>query len=289
MTDAALSIDTDAAVQAVAAGLRARSVVPYVGPGAFRLIAEESCPIPRDSAELVKRLNAKVAAPGRIRANLTQVAQFIETRRHRKTLDAIMTELFRPDVPPTPVHRFVASLPAPPLVVDVWYDTVLEQLLSDAADRTWGQIQGLSHPQGVGEWTRCYAPDGSLVPAEAAEAWETVLYKPSGGVSPAGNFVISDSDFVELLTEIDIQTPIPNVVKNRRAGRPFLFLGCRFDHEIQRTFARQVSKRSADRHWAVIEGELTKNEARFLELQNIVRIDLPLDEAVRRLEAALAG
>lgn len=289
MSDAILSAaDPAAAIADIAAALKARTVVPYVGPGAFTLLPEESCPIPRDSSELVKRLNAKVAAPGRIRSQLTAVAQFIESRRHRKTLETILNEIFRQDVPPTPVHRFIASLPPPALIVDVWYDAVLEGLLAADAARTWGEVQGLSHPQSTGEWVRYYAPDGSPSDAAAAEAWETVLYKPCGSVAPAGNYLISDSDFVEILTEIDIQTPIPPQVQERRTGKHFLFLGCRFDQEIQRTFGRQISKRSSDRHWAVIPGEVSKNESRFLEKHGITRLDLPLGEAVARLEAALA-
>ena len=78
-------------------------------------------------------------------------------------------------------------------------------------------------------------------------------------------------------------------MQERRTGRNFLYLGCRFDQEIQRTFARQIAKRSSDKHWAVIQGELSKNEARFLELQNITRLDLPLDEAVRRISEAMGA
>lgn len=297
MTDTAIAApaspvavpDADTLIRTVADGLKARQVVPYIGPGVFATLPDGTCPVPRSSAELVARLNAKVAAPGRIRSQLTAVAQFIETRRHRKTLETILTEIFRHEVPATPVHRFVASLPTPPLVVDVWYDDVMEKLLADRTGGTWGQIQGISHPQSTGEWTRSYAPDGTEVAGESAEGWDTVLYKPSGSVSPAGNFLISDSDFVEILTEIDIQTPIPNVVKHRRTGRGFLFLGCRFDQEIQRTFGRQIAKRSGEAHWAVIEGDLTRNEQRFLELHNIHRIDLPVDTAVERIAAAMTA
>ena len=280
-----MSTTTTDAIAEIAASLAARTVVPYVGPGCFALLPE--CPIPRNSAELVQRLNAKAAAPGRIRSNLTAVAQYIESRKHRKTLEAILNEIFRADVPPTPVHAWLAALPALELIVDVWYDGVLETLLSDRTDRTWGQIQGLSHPQSTGEWVRHYAPDGGEAGAEAAEGWQTILYKPSGSVSPAGNYLISDSDFVEVLTEIDIQSPIPAIVQKRRAGKHFLFLGCRFDAEIQRTFARQIAKRSSGRHWAVIEGELSRNEARFLEQHGIERIDLPLEKAIREIGAAM--
>ncbi|WP_377808855.1 SIR2 family protein [Azospirillum sp. A29] len=282
-TDSVTVPDAATALADIAAALAARQAVPYLGPGAFDLLPPDQCPIPRNSVELVQRLNAKVAAPGRIRASLTAVAQFIETRKHRKTLETILNDIFRQTVPATPVHALLAAIPAPPLLVDVWYDNVLDSLLSAAADRTWGQIQGVSHPQSTGEWVRYYAPDGAAASAEAAAGWDTVLYKPSGAVTPAGNYLISDSDYVEILTEIDIQTPIPAIVQDRRAGRHFLYLGCRFDQEIQRTFARQIAKRSSDSHWAVIPGELSKNETRFLALHGIKRIDLTLEEAVEGL------
>ncbi len=81
---------------------------------------------------------------------------------------------------------------------------------------------------------------------------------------------------MEVLTEIDIQTPIPEAVQNIRTGRHFLFLGCRFSTQLERIFAQQIIKRSSDRHWAVLPEEPTRNEARFLSLHGIERIAVPL-------------
>jgi hypothetical protein len=66
-------------------------------------------------------------------------------------------------------------------------------------------------------------------------------------------------------------------------------LGCRFATQIERNYARQIMKRSSDRHWAVIEGPITKNETKFLAEQNIVRIDAPLAEFVGELTGARAA
>jgi hypothetical protein len=143
----------------------------------------------------------------------------------------------------------------------------------------------LSHPQSNGEWVHTYDPSGTIVPNDAAGRAKTVLYKPLGSAKPAGNYLVSDSDLVEVLTEIDIQSPIPDTVQDRRVGRSFLFLGCRFDNEVVRTFARQIAKRSAGRHWAVLAEEPSRNEQRFFETHNIERVPLPLGELV----AALAG
>jgi hypothetical protein len=108
-----------------------------------------------------------------------------------------------------------------------------------------------------------------------------------GSHGPVGNYLVSDSDYVEVLTEIDIQTPIPQAVQAHRTGRHFLFLGCRFDDQLTRCFARQIMKRSSDRHWAVLPEEPTRMEARFLQEQNITRIAMPLEAFSESLIAAL--
>ncbi|MCB2016824.1 MAG: SIR2 family protein, partial [Hydrogenophaga sp.] len=89
------------------------------------------------------------------------------------------------------------------------------------------------------------------------------------------------------LTEIDIQTPIPAVVQERRKGKGFLFVGCRFNDQLSRSFARQIMKRSSDTHWAVLPDEPTRMEARFLEEQGITRIAMPLAEFAAQLTEAL--
>ena len=145
-------------------------------------------------------------------------------------------------------------------------------------------MQGLSQSEHFGTWTGYYddcrnARDRS----RSRQGWNTLLYKPIGGARPASNYLVSDTDYVEVLTEIDIQTPIPPKVQELRTGRHFLFLGCRFNDQLQRTFARQIMKRSSDQHWAVLPGELTRNELRFLEEQNIQHIDMPLQQFVALL------
>ena len=77
------------------------------------------------------------------------------------------------------------------------------------------------------------------------------------------------------------------MVQALRTGRHFLFLGCRFNDQLPRTFARQIMKRSTDRHWAVLPDEPTRMEARFLAEQGIERIAMPLDAFSEAFCAAL--
>ena len=114
-----------------------------------------------------------------------------------------------------------------------------------------------------------------------------MLYKPHGSIAPAKNFLISDADYVEVLTEIDIQTPIPDAVKDRRTERSFVFIGCRFNDQLLRTYARQVTKRSSTLHYAIVEpATLSKNELRFLLNQGLTPIAMPLAQAAEILTSA---
>ncbi len=248
--------------------------IPYFGPG----VLDPDCGVPAAPEALAAILTARVSVPHKIRNRLTAAAQFIENFKHRKTLVGLMNEAFAPRVAPSTLHALIASLPSLPLWVDAWYDDASQNALSGKSG--WGQVQGLSQSEHFGTWTGYYDANGVAATEDMAKRWETLLYKPIGGVRPASNYLVSDTDYVEVLTEIDIQTPIPARVQELRTGRHFLFLGCRFNDQLQRSFARQIMKRSSDQHWAVLEGELTRNEQRFLEEQNIQRIDMPLQQFV---------
>jgi hypothetical protein len=187
-----------------------------------------------------------------------------------------MNTAFADKATPMALHEFIASLPKLPLVVDTWYDDAMQKAM--ARNPSWGQVQGVSQAEHHAEWVRFYTAQGKLTDSATANGWKTLLYRPLGSCEPAQNYIVSDSDYVEILTEIDIQTPIPPIVQQRRTGRQFLFLGCRFTNQLDRIFARQIMKRSSDRHWAIMDSEPTRNEARFLAELNITRIAIPLDK-----------
>lgn len=266
-------------LEEIHAALDAGRLIPYLGPGALSLVGSD-CPLPAGPDLLVDKLTAKATVPHKIRKNLSAAAQFIENFKHRKTISSVMTEAFKPHVEPTELHKLIASWPKLPLVVYSWYDDLMQQAL--AGRDNWGFVQGVSQAEHMATWVHYFNADGSKVEKDAelatAETWATVLYQPWGSVAPEGNFLVSDSDFVEVLTEIDIQTPIPEKVQQVRTGRSFLFLGYRFMTQQERIFAWQIMKRSSEKHWAVLPETPTKNEIKFLERYNVERIDMPLKE-----------
>lgn len=262
--------------------LNAGSVVPYLGPALAELSGAKA---PVNPEGLAAFFAGKVALPRRAKGNAWASAQHIESNKHRSTVTALMSEAFAAPVAPTALHRYLASLPLP-MIVDCWYDGAMRTALGGRSD--WGEVQGITRA-GIGEdrWYRFYDAAGNEVDRSAAEKWTTLLYKPHGAVTPAKNFIISDADYVEVLTEIDIQTPIPDIVKRRRTDRSFLFIGCRFNDQLLRTYARQIIKRSAAEHYVIVEPEtLTRNELRVFISARLTPIALPLARAVDILTGA---
>ena len=255
----------ETALNEVAAGQR----IAYLGPGVFALAAGSA---PASPAELCARLEAEVRVPRRAAGNLWAVAQYIESRKFRAVLDRMVCKAFAgPPGGPNPVHQWLARI-RPPLIVDGWYDAGLLEAFGGAED--WGLVQGVSRAGGwLEDYFRAQASDGTERPTPDPR-WQSLIYKPHG--LARGSFLLSDADYVEVLTEIDIQTPIPEEVQRRRTGRPFLFLGCRFDDQLLRTYARQIAKRSGAGHVAVLEGPLSRMEAKFMEEQAIAPLDLPM-------------
>lgn len=265
--------------------LDAGGLIPYMGPGMLALCGDAK--VPGTSLALAEIMTAKVSVPHKIRKRLTQAAQFIENFKHRKSLVSLMDEAFATAPQPSALHAALAASGAP-LWIDTWYDDTFGRALAMARpEGGWVRIQGLSQSEHFGQWTGVYADDGEHLAELPAEPGR-VLYQPIGSRRPASNYLVSDSDYVEVLTEIDIQTPIPAIVQQQRAGRGFLFVGCRFDDQLTRSFARQIMKRSSDQHWAVLDEPPTRMEARFLEEQGIARIAMPLPDFADALVQALA-
>ncbi|MCJ2185684.1 SIR2 family protein [Novosphingobium beihaiensis] len=268
-------------LEEVSAGLKAGSMVPYIGPG---ISALQEQVVPMGPEALADFFATKTTLPKRAQGNPWAAAQYIESYRFRDTVTLWMQEAFATAVAPSPFHAWLAGLPLP-LIIDTWYAGEMRAAMAGRDD--WAEVQGITRA-GIGEdrWFRFYDAAGKAVDAETAAKAKTLLYTPHGGAVPDANFLISDADYVEVLTEIDIQTPIPEEVRQRRTGMGFVFIGCRFHDQLLRTYARQVMKRSSDRHYAIVDLDaLTRNERRFLDEQGIQAIDLPLAEALESLMA----
>lgn len=272
--------EADEFLAEVRAALVVGRLAPYLGPGIF---PSDLKGFPRGPKELADALGRRVALPRRARGNLSAAAQYIETKRHRRTLLELVANAFEIGARVTPFHWHLASLPLP-LIVDTWYDSSFRSALQERHD--WIEIQGASrHEVNDRAWTRAFSPRGEQLEVPPSTGVATVLYKPYGALIPARNIIISDSDFVEALTEIDIQTPIPALVQERRRSLGFIFIGCRFDDQTSRTYARQIVKRSGGSHYCIVDPHCpsTRNEQRFYRELGVRVLRYPLQATLEHL------
>jgi len=267
-------------LESIAQAFDSGVAIPYLGPGVLCFDGTART-LPDSPLALVGHLTAKSSVPHKVRNNLGAAAQFIENFKHRGTVTSAMTAAFSGEAQPNALHTLLMSMPALPLVVHAWYDDLPQKALGSRSN--WGVAQGVCQSEHPGNWIHYFSSDGAYAGVETDHPyadWKTLLYQPFGSVWPAHNYLVSDSDFVEVLTEIDIQTPIPDSVQKIRIERSFVFLGCRFSTQLERIFAHQIIKRSAKNHWAIMPEKPTRNEAHFLEEHNIARIALSLTEFV---------
>src|SRR5271165_26415 len=131
-TEMLQQVDAEAALVALAAPLRAGTIVPYLGP-ALASLSKPAAPMTPEA--LAEFFGSKVALPRRAKGNAWASAQHIESMKHRSTLSVLMGEAFRSPVEPTALHRYLASLHLP-LIVDTWYDGAMRAALGSRSD--WG-------------------------------------------------------------------------------------------------------------------------------------------------------
>lgn len=269
-------------ITAIGAEIVSGRIIPYLGPG--HLSASAAAPaVPVTETALALELAKRVPVGARIKGNVWATAQFIEQRRHRKTLVAMMTEIFKPAIEPGPLQKWFARQKLP-LIVDTWYDASVATAFRNAGRSDFGEVQGVTRAlENRDVWVKYYAADGREADPSVSATWRTIIYKPHGSVAPASNFLVADSDYVEVLSEIDIQTPIPALIQELRRGRGFLFLGCRFDDQMLRTYARQIMKRSGGQSYAIVSGEPTRMELKFFAEAGIEPLFAPIANAITAL------
>ncbi|HEY6880583.1 MAG TPA: SIR2 family protein [Polyangiales bacterium] len=263
---------------AVREGLTNLTLAPYLGPSVS--VAGGS---PAGYDQLAEYLGKKVALPKRARGNPWASAQYIESQKLRATVTKFMGDAFSAPPTPSPLQRYLATLKLP-LIVDTWYDGAMRAALSGRTD--WAEVQGISRA-GIGEsrWYRAYGAEGNELTLDSLRSYPTLLYKPHGSVTPAKNFLISDADYVEVLTEIDIQSPIPDIVRERREKIGFVYLGCRFHDQMLRNYARQIAKRSMGPRFAIVDPRhgMSRNEQRLFEELDVKVLVCPWADAFQRL------
>ena len=253
-------------------GIQSGQVIPYLGPGALQGATNKATgeAIPADSDSLIYAMNdGKPMAP-KLMYEFPRAAMNLELKRGRSFVSKFLTKLYGENGwTRSPLHDHIAKL-KPHYVVDINRDT---QLQDSYADVPHTLIVGISRIAATDFRFKIYQYDGCSygeVEQEQVDPSMPILFKPMGTPSPEPNYIASDADYVDYITELMGGFAIPSFLKEYRNEKQYVFLGMQMRRDTERMVLSDITfNASTPRGWALIP-EPTSKEQRFCERQNIV-------------------
>ncbi|HTS65449.1 MAG TPA: SIR2 family protein [Candidatus Acidoferrales bacterium] len=246
-------------------------------------------------SELAAYLAKRTELP-EVEKELTKIAQYYEAVLGPDPLRSKLRDIFSCEHPPTPLHEFLASVPAPLLIVTTNYDDLMERACRKSGKRCDVVVHMTDEPK-VLWW-----PDGTGEPQKlaAGDLWidldkVSVIYKMHGAIDrradEVGHYVITEDDYINFLTRMTQQTVIPSIFAEPFQKRPFLFLGYGLDdwnlrvilNRIQ-DFRRHPKFRSfaIETRWRPVDRKLW--EARGIDVYDGLKLEEFLTELKKRGE-----
>ena len=256
------------------AGLKDGSIVPYLGPGVLADVKNMAtgAPIPADSDSLIYAMNdGKPMAP-KLMYEFPRAAMNVELKRGRSAVTKFLNRIYgETSWTRGAIHDWIKEM-APPYVIDINRDT---QVQDSYAQVPHNLIVGIARLGGTDFRYKLYFWDGAAYQkAKAVNPALPILYKPMGTPRPEANYIASDADYVDFITELMGGFSIPPEVKELRKGKQYLLLGLRLNRDTERMVMSDIIYAAAEPAGWVLIPEPTDKERRFCK-----KLDLELIEA----------
>jgi len=263
-----------------------------------------------DVAELTVRLARRFGYPDDDgRASLPQVAQYVAVMKGSGPLYDELHALLDADLPPTPIHRLFASLPAllrdrglpHQLLVTTSYDTALERAFEEAGER-FEIVSYLAAGRNRGRFCHIDADGtGRLIEqpntyaTELSLARNTVILKLHGQVerTPAReweSFVVTEDDYIDYLAQTEVAAAVPVSLAATLRRSHFLFLGYTMaDWNLRVVLHRLWGDQPLSyRSWAV-QPEPKALEREFWRRRDVEVVELPFEQYAETLSRYAAA
>lgn len=271
-------------IDTIKEGLKDGSIIPYLGAEALNgsVSTEGGEPIPADSDSLILAMNGGKPMAPKLMYEFPRAAMNQELKRGRSFVTRFLNKLYgETEWTRAPLHDWIQQI-KPACVIDVNRDLQLQQSYSDTPHNL---MIGIARIGGTDFRYKLYHYDGSEykeITNEEVDASLPLLLKPMGSPQPEANYIASDADYVDYITELMGGFGVPNFFKAYRKEKKYLLLGLSLNRDTERMVLADISYgRSREGGWAVIPGA-TDKEKRFCRNKlNIEVIDMPLAEFMR--------
>ncbi|HZW25285.1 MAG TPA: SIR2 family protein [Gallionella sp.] len=254
-------------LETILSGLQDGSVVPYLGAGALNGVIDPATgsAIPADSDSLILAMNNGQPMAPKLMYEFPRAAMNVELKRGRSAVNKFLDKTYRDTQWSTStLHAWLAQQKLP-YVIDANRDT---QLQKQYATTPHTLIVGIARMSGKDFRFRIFNYDGMAYSAVEQEAVDTslpILFKPLGTPLPESNYIASDADFVDYITELMGGFAIPSFVKRLRQNKRYLLIGQRLNRDTDRmVFSDIIFGSGKPAGWALIPHP-TDKEKRYLE------------------------
>ncbi len=265
-------------------GIKQGTVVPYLGPGALRDVVEVTtkAPIPADSDSLILAMNdGKPMAP-RLMYEFARAAMNVEQKKGRKFVERFLTKTYAErQWTQSRLHQWLSTLQSP-YIIDINRDTQLQQLY---ADRPHTLIVGTARLGGTHYRFKLFHYENqqyTSVKPEDVDQSLPILFKPMGTPLPEANYIASDADYVDYITELMGGFAIPDFLKRYRLKKQYLFLGMRMLRDTERMVLSDIIQGAGEPAGWVLIPNPTDKERRFCDKKNLQIIEVEWDELFTR-------
>lgn len=209
----------------------------------------------------------------RLMYEFPRAAMNLELKKGRKFIEKFLTTTYgETQWSESEFHQWLASL-KPNYVIDINRDTQLQNLYKETPHNL---IIGIARIAKVDFRFKLYNWDGATYREITQENLDTslpTLFKPMGTPSPEANYVASDADYVDYITELMGGFGIPSYLKEYRKGKKYLFIGMRFLRDTERMILSDIIYDAAEpAGWALVP-EPTEKEIRYCAKKGIQIID----------------
>jgi hypothetical protein len=220
-------------------------VVPFLGAGAslgqrpdntsWRTEETRFFPSGRELSEWLANMTNFPSASEYDRSDLAKVASYFYEVNGKTLLYAQLHDVLDRQVDPGPLHKFLASLDAPQVIVSTNFDTLIEQAFL-AAKKPFDLVVYLSDNKEQANTVLWWGPDAKTpqpVPPNQLNidlSTRTVIFKMHGTVDRGekgkwDNYVITEEDYIDFLSRMTTSCAVPAIFFDHFRERNFLFLG----------------------------------------------------------------
>jgi hypothetical protein len=267
------------------AGLKDGSIVPYLGPKVLADVKNSVTgeAIPADSDSLILAMNGGKPMAPKLMYEFPRAAMNIELKRGRSAVNKFLTRTYgESSWSRSTFHDWLKAI-KPPYAIDINRDTQLQDSYADTAHTL---VMGVSRIGGTHFRYKLFAWDGqAYAKTETLDTGKPVLFKPMGSPKPEANYIASDADYVDYITELMGGLAIPTELKAYRKGRQYLLLGMRLNRDTERmVLSDMIYGAAAPAGWALIP-EPTDKERRFCKKLGLEIVSADLADLLQEASA----